>query len=215
MSKNHKQRKSQRIKEIMKKVISSPKNQQPQSFASGTPPWHTIMIVLFLVLISIRAWPSPEQIDKVATLNTFSNRLFPSVLSLSALVVIRVMCSLLIIMLSLNHIFYSLREPPVLMTTYPANSKLKHHQPVELRGIRSMYPFTMWVWNLLGLSCGLNAYLAFCAWQHASAPQWLLRLGILLFEAASPTALLYRVLYGMQSGPNCSVVGKVKIQWRF
>jgi hypothetical protein len=76
------------------------------------------------------------------------------------------------------------------MTTYLVNSKLKHHQPVELRGIRSMYPFTMWAWNLLGLSCGINAYLAFCAWQHNSPPQWLLRLGILLFEAASPTALL-------------------------
>jgi hypothetical protein len=57
-----------------------------------------------------------------------------------------------------------------------------------MTGFRTQLPFTSWSWNLLGLSFALNGVIALNS-QNDVSP-WLLRMALLVFETAAPSALL-------------------------
>jgi hypothetical protein len=57
-----------------------------------------------------------------------------------------------------------------------------------MTGFQTQLPFTSWSWNLLGVSFALNGTIALNS-QNDISP-WLLRIALLVFEMAAPTALL-------------------------
>jgi len=80
------------------------------------------------------------------------------------------------------------------------NSRLKRAE-FRMFGFRTQAPFTVWSWNFLGVSCAMNAWLAYLAKQqqqqrqqqqdsNITSPTWLLRTAILLFEIVGPCAML-------------------------
>jgi hypothetical protein len=73
---------------------------------------------------------------------------------------------------------------------------------IHIKGIRQLYPFTSWSWNVLGMYFALSAY---AGWTVATTPQsssagaafvashdneWLFRITLILWEIAAPCALL-------------------------
>jgi len=81
-------------------------------------------------------------------------------------------------------------------TPYLPNSKLKRVE-FHMTGIKSAASFTCWSWNLLGVSCALNAWLAYQATynnndndNNNTINPLLLRTAILLFEIVAPVVLL-------------------------
>lgn len=86
-------------------------------------------------------------------------------------------------------LFFSWKIP----VRYLPQSKLKRNVAIPLDGVRSQMAFTSWSWNLLGLSFVLNGTIALmvnygCSEEHISP--WLLRIALLTFETAAPSALL-------------------------
>jgi len=59
-----------------------------------------------------------------------------------------------------------------------------------LVGAKTLYPFTSWSWNLLGLSFTLSSYIAHCAATNAHVAPPLLRLAVITWEIAAPCTLL-------------------------
>lgn len=169
-----------------------PKSATPPSY-SGIPPWHAILLLGIIAFFSIRFLPSAAELDDtVAVPTTFTQRLFPHYLSLPGLVVFRTVAAVFIFGMSAYSTNIAFSDQPVtLVTPYLKQSQLRRNVPIQLRGFFSQAPFTLWAWNLLGLSFAVNAYLAYTAMTHnAAAPSWLLRAGIMLFEMAAPLTLL-------------------------
>lgn len=148
-------------------------------YPSGLPPWHAVLLVAILSLFSLSLFPSLESIDSVSTLDTFTKRIFPDLLSLEALIAIRVFIMFTIFSFSgyALYVAYDPARKTVVITPYLPNSKLKRGVPVDLRRWYSQAPFTMWSWNLLGVSFGLNAYLGYqgLLGKDETVNPWLLR----------------------------------------
>jgi hypothetical protein len=126
-------------------------------------------------------------IDQVADLSTFAKRLFPDYISLELLIAVRAAFAFFIFGVSLYMIQFG---GWVQVTPWLPKSKLKRAE-FRMYGFRTQAPFTVWSWNLLGLSNAINAWLAYQAKQQQPlAPVWLLRTGVLLFEIVGPCAML-------------------------
>lgn len=155
---------------------------------SGLPQWHTVLTVVLLFACFAPLFPSFESIDEVATLDTFSKRVFPDILSLQALIVIRATTCAFIFACSGYSRFFAGEVKVV--PPYLPKSKLKRNIELVVRGWFTQAPFTMWSWNLLGLSFGLNAYLAYQRLQgEETASPVLLRTALLLFETSAPVTV--------------------------
>ena len=86
---------------------------------------------------------------------------------------------------SFSPIIYSNSLTP----TYYPNSKLRKNVTFELRGVKNLFPFTMWCWNLLGLSFSFSAYVGWRTGRGEQVSPWVLRAALLLWEMAAPFTL--------------------------
>jgi hypothetical protein len=160
----------------------------------GLPPWHTVVAVMVMGLGFAAFVPSiMVSIDEIATIETLTGRQFPDLVSLQALIIFRLLSCLTIFGWSRRAFYIAYGPTPVrLITPYLPESKLRRNIPLSLHGLYSHAPFTMWSWILLGVSFGLNAYLASCYRGDGLPvpPVWLMRSAILLYEIVAPTTLL-------------------------
>lgn len=150
------------------------------------PPWHTMALLGCFLGVFAATFPSLESIDKDATLQTFTHLVLPDLLSVEQLGWIRCACALFIFSVSLKATFFYPGMSQV--TAYLPKSKLKRNVLIRMTGFRTQLPFTSWSWNLLGLSFALNGVIALNS-QNDVSP-WLLRMALLVFETAAPSALL-------------------------
>lgn len=61
------------------------------------PPVHSVVTMLVMVAFFVPCFPSFEAIDKVATVETFTNRVFPDLVSLELLVYTRAAFALVVL----------------------------------------------------------------------------------------------------------------------
>lgn len=165
------------------------KDNKIQEVATGIPPWHAQLFIGSLFAISAQSLPSVESLDKVATIEAMTNRVFPSIFSLQSLGIIR----LLIAASIFSVMFYVavISNGWELHTVYKPQTKL-HKSIIKMKGIRTLFPFTSWSWVLLGLSFSINGYIALTvnAGDEDKIQPWMLRVALILFEISSPFALL-------------------------
>lgn len=183
---------------------SATKKAREQHVWTAPPPWHSVLLVVVFLAIFVKLLPSFESLDQqAATVETFTKRLFPNHVSLKALVVLRIVLTVGMVALQVHAIVLGNGWEQI--TTYMPSSKLKRHVLIPMHGFRTMLPFTSWAWNLLALSFGFNACISYQALVSANdttvvvVEPWMLRTAVLLFETASPTALLvaFVVRYGI------------------
>jgi hypothetical protein len=163
----------------------------------GLPPWHTVMTIGLLAFGSGAILPKIEFIDQIATMDTFSHRIFPELISLNVLIGFRIIscCTIFAWSSRAFWIAFMSETPTVIVTPYLPTSKLQRNVKLPLRGFFSHAPFTMWSWLLLGISFGLNGYLAFLGVDpasriHGAPPTMLLRTAVILYEGVAPTTIL-------------------------
>lgn len=153
------------------------------------PPWHSVALLGVFVACFASIFPSLESIDEVATIETFTHRIFPDLISLRTLGFIRLAIALLIWENSHFTIFRS--DGWTLNGTYATVSKLKRAR-FHLKGWKTLATFTHWSWIMLGLSFSLSAAIAldvsFGLEHHVSKP--MLRAALVCFEIAAPLSFL-------------------------
>ena len=134
--------------------------------------------------------PTWEALDELATMETFTHRVFPELLSVRALAYIRLSYAAVIWITTID--FYISNDVDV-MTMYLPGSKL-HPAVLQLRGIRTQFPFTSVAWNVLGLSFTLAGYIALQAANNNDVDVWTLRCAIICWSSAAPFTILVAVL---------------------
>jgi hypothetical protein len=167
---------------------SSKENEKP-ILTSAPPPMHAVAVIGFMMAFFIRLLPTWAEIDEIAVTDTFTRRVFPELISIRTLAVIRTVTALIIWATSIHSVFISPGWSQA--TTYLPHSKLKMVQnPVQ--GMKTMFPFTSVSWNLLGLAFTLSAYIAWSAViDQVQAPsRQVLRTAVLVWEVAAPNTLL-------------------------
>ena len=159
---------------------------------AAPPPWHSMALIGTVVAIFVQWLPSWDQIDQGATLATFAQA-EPWVGGTLRLGLYRLAIALSIWATTLH----LLTGPGwTIITNWKPSSKLKGNVAIRLSGIKTMFPFTSWSWNLLGLSYSLNAMIALCVatghadWIVQSQHNWVLRLALIVWEMAAPCAIL-------------------------
>lgn len=165
---------------------------------SGVPPWHSILIVSALFTLSIATLPSSEAVDAIVTIDTFTTRLLPDLISLRTLATIRSLIALSIWSVTFHMSLIS--KGWELNPHYIKKSKLKN-TPFKLSGLKTLCPFTSLSWILLGSSFSINAIIAFqvaLGKEHLIQP-WVLRCALILWELCAPFAILVSsvVRYGI------------------
>lgn len=183
----------------------------------GIPPWHSVVLVCLMVSAFVALLPSDEEMTSTATVERFTNVLFPQLIpSLWYLFILRSLVAITIWATSCYLVFISdgWSQTP----SYHKNSKLIVHE-IRLRGIKTMIPFTSLSWNMLGLSFSLNAYITYSVVQGTSEdldPR-LLRFAMLLWECAAPFTLLVAAVIRYAIWPKVLAVGGDSTnlkQWR-
>ena len=131
--------------------------------------------------------PTLEDVDRFATVETFTTVLFPDLMNVYTLAYVRLSIALSIAFTS----FYVavLTDGWEQITSYMPGSKLLS-APNRLRGMKTMFPFTSLSWNLLGLSFALQAYIAAQGAAGNRVDRWVLRTALILWEIAAPFSLL-------------------------
>ena len=174
------------------KTMSSSKQEEKETttlpLASGMPPWHAAGFVGALLAITIQFLPTVESLDKMATIQGFTKRVFPELMSLRTLAMIRL--SIATIALSLT-IYLILGPGWQVFSNYKPHSKLRR-EFIQLKGLGTLCPFTSWCWLFLGLSFLLNGTIALAVDMDRTdlIEPWMLRTAIVLWELCAPFALL-------------------------
>lgn len=180
----------------------------------GRPPWHAFALVSLLISLALEFLPTSAALDRSAAVPaTFARRLFPAYMSLSALFVVRAASAAFIFALSL-HSLVAAHQPgqaTTIVSPYLSHSQLQRGASISLRGFYCQAPFTVWAWNLLGLSFAVNAYLTYRVMNDDDNDDdispWLLRAGIVLFETAAPLTLLVSAVVKYAIWPQALRVG--------
>ena len=157
---------------------------------SAPPPWHSIAIYFMLLALWTSLLPTWEALDELATMETFTHRVFPELLSIKALAYIRLSLAAIVWVTTID--FYLSNNVDV-MTVYLPGSKL-HPTILQLRGIRTQFPFTSVAWNILGLSFTLAGYIALQAADDKDVGVWTLRCAIICWAIAAPFTMLVAVV---------------------
>lgn len=154
--------------------------------SSAPPPWHAVALIGFLSAVFLRILPSIKDIDALATEQVFAERVFPDYLSLRALAMIRLLFAMIIWVTSIHTM---LGPGWTQTTTYLKTSRLRM---VENRfsGIKTMFPFTSWCWNLLGMAFSLSGWTAWQIHCGQTVSPWILRTALLVWQVAAPFTLL-------------------------
>lgn len=177
---------------VLHPALASPTQPPLVVTIRAVPPWHAVGFIVVAVLLLIQILPTLESLDKIATIQTFTERLFPDLISVQQLAWIRAMVATSI---WLTTICTAVGKGWIQQTSYLPASKLKR-VPNTLSGIRTLYPFTSWSWNLLGLYFTLASYIAFQSLQpnrsnqNAYVHPILLRMAWIGWQIAAPCTLL-------------------------
>jgi len=167
-----------------------------QVLQSAPPPWHSVTLIACIALYFVHRLPSWEQLDEVATIATFCHY-EPWIGSVWALGLCR-----LIVAISIWGTTWHVVSGPgwTVFTKFKPASKLKRNTAITLKGVKTLFPFTSWSWNLLGFSYLLNGVMALSVaifgkegawWLHDLIPNnGLLRLALIVWETAAPCAIL-------------------------
>lgn len=151
------------------------------------PPLSAVASIILFIWIAIARFPSLESIDQFATVELFTRRVFPHLVSMDTLIFIRFVFFAFILYITIEVTFFA--DGWDLKPSYLPTSKLRKNV-IKMRGIRTQFPYTSVTWNLLGLSFGLSAYIAFMARNGHDVDQWILRVALLTWETVAPSTLL-------------------------
>jgi hypothetical protein len=107
---------------------------------SAPPPWHAVVLMTVMSALFLYSLPGQQKLDEIAIMETFAVRLFPDLISLRQLALIRAGIASMIWGITI----YNLVAPGwIQMTPYLPDSKLKM-VPNMLTGVKTLYPFTSW-----------------------------------------------------------------------
>ncbi|KAG7365281.1 hypothetical protein IV203_038484 [Nitzschia inconspicua] len=159
------------------------------SLTSGMPPWHSTFFVGALAAITLTHLPSLESLDQMATLDQFTHRVFPNLLTLRGLALIRL--SIAAIAISLT-IYLILGDGWYVYANYKSASKLRRDYFIRLKGLGTLCPFTSWCWFFLGQAFLLNGWIAMAVdlGMEDTIQPWMMRTALVLSEISFPFALL-------------------------
>lgn len=166
--------------------------QQGEVLTTAPPPWHSVALIGFLFALFANIMPSWDELDQVAALSTFS-RTEAWISSVWYLGLVRSAIAATIWGTTL-HVLCGPGWTAV--SKWKKGSKLKQRVSIEMKGIKTMFPFTSCSWNMLGLSYALNAFIAVSVatgneeWIANAPHNWVLRLALISWEIAAPCALL-------------------------
>lgn len=155
---------------------------------NGVPPWHSTAFVTLLAAITVPCLPSLQSLDEVATVELFTKRCFPHLISLRTLAIVRLVIAMSALGLTVHLI---LGRGWDVYAHYRPQSKLRRRH-IQLRGFGTLCPFTAWCWLLLGLSFTFNGSIAWAAdtGRVDLIEPWMLRTALILWELSAPFALL-------------------------
>lgn len=155
---------------------------------SAPPPLHSVVSLAIAAAVCIKYLPSAESLDAVATMETFTNVIFPNMLDVYSLACLRLAIAFSIWFTILELAFVSNGWTQI--TPYLAGSKLKR-TPTRMKGLKTLGPFTCWSWIMLGISFTLNAYISMMgATSLQSVNPWLLRVALCTWAVAAPCTIL-------------------------
>lgn len=150
---------------------------------SAPPPAHSIAVVVAMTTVFVSLFPSMESVDRVATVETFTHRVFPDLMTVEQMAYIRLAIAGVIWATSFQTVFLS---PGWVQTTNYLKGTRLLRAPNTLSGIKTMFPFTSWAWNMLGASFTLSGYIAL---QQDASPL-VLRAALFFWEASAPFSFL-------------------------
>ena len=161
------------------------KRRDAEVLASAPPPYHSVIFVLLAGIVFVKCLPTLDQIDDVATIETLSSGLFMGPMALG---IIRLLIATFVIGVTVMRVMGPGVSP---QPTYLIHSKLKP-APIRLVGLRSLAPFTLWCWGLLGVTFVLTGTVPLlCALDRTDLIHpWHLRLALMSFEVSAPCAFL-------------------------
>lgn len=182
--------------------ISSIDNVSPRHPAF--PPWHSSFFVGVLLGLSIVTLPS--DIDELATVETFTRRIFPTLVSLPSLVIIRLGIAICCWVITIHMVYVSTWT---IDTTYRPTSLLQN-TTLKMEGIRTLCPFTSWAWIMLASTFSLTGYIALMAQigRAHEIEQWVLRSALVLWELSAPFSILVSAVVKYAIWPIVLASGK-------
>ncbi|OEU14924.1 hypothetical protein FRACYDRAFT_241482 [Fragilariopsis cylindrus CCMP1102] len=169
---------------------------------SGIPPWHTIILLLIILILLIGNLPTTQSLDDYATLQIITKTKFPLYLSMKGLGYLRLLIGGIALSLTLH--LCLLKDGWELMPNYlPKYTKLQHVK-LRLQGFGTLCPFTSISWFILGIGFVLRGLLCLIYVNyHVSEDNglilnyilqennsWLLRITFILWELTGPYAVL-------------------------
>jgi len=188
------------VKSKYKKLSIKPFQRKDSSCVKAPPPTHAVASVIVFLVLSFASIPSAKDVDEVASIDLFTKRLFPDLLSLEGLVTIRAFFCFFIFYVSFTTMMFT--DGWSTKTSYMPDSKLLQAS-IPIRGLRTQFPYTSVTWNILGLSMGLSSHIGYLALQNQEVSPWLLRCGLLCWEMAAPNTLLVSAVVRYAIWPAC------------
>jgi hypothetical protein len=159
---------------------------------SAPPPIHTVIVFGIAMVLCIRALPTIDNVDRYATVETFTSSIFKQGLfSLSpfSLGVIRMGFAIICVIVTIM----KMRKIIKVKLVYLSGSRLRKGI-AEFKGMRTQCFFTAWAWNMLGLSFFLGGLIPLLVVYQRDdilqAHPWIMRGALIAFEIAAPCAFL-------------------------
>lgn len=164
----------------------TPKDKTPP-LATALPPWHAGVFVASLFALSLATMP--KDLDAHSTIETFTRRVFPELMSLQVLAITRLAIAASFWLLTFYIAFFG--KGWDIRTTYKPDSKLRN-TTFHMGGWNTLCPFTTWCWLLLTANFTVSGYIALMAhWgKEADIEKWVLRWAYVCWELSAPFALL-------------------------
>ncbi|VEU44306.1 unnamed protein product [Pseudo-nitzschia multistriata] len=204
------------------------KNDVVQPLPTGMPPWHSMTFLATMLSVTIPFLPSSEELDDLSTVETWTHRVYPGLVSLKGLALIRLGTAF--VALGLTFYLACINEGWDVHPNYKPHTKLRRDVCVRLQGIGTLCPFTSWCWTMFGvgfLTRGLVA-LAACLVEeggdvlgfapdeaqrallekHVLQNRALLRTTMVLWEMSAPLAMLVSCVVKYSIWPQVVKGGK-------
>ena len=162
-------------------------------------PLHTQALIVALSAFFFKHLPTLKSLDEVANINTFTNVLFPSVVPLAAVIMVRLACSAIMLGNAASVFLYGEWYAD---TDYLPGSKLTVAKRIPFRGafhpegnlwsgLRCISTFTLWCWIVEGTAFFLAAMIPlFHFVPGTTVNPWIMRLAMVLWETAAPVSIL-------------------------
>mgnify|MGYP004076701403 CR=1 FL=1 len=162
--------------------------------ASAPPPFHSIVFLAFFGGVSLLLLPSTQSLDRVASVGTFTSAVFgaddagstPPKSQLYAIAGTRLIFAAIVLGVTARRV---LGPGKFSSPSYRPGSKLRSMK-LPLVGWKSLTPFTLWSWVLLGVHFALSGTIPLLVVMGRDVQPWHLRLALVTFEVSAPCAFL-------------------------